>query len=194
MPIPIPAIYILFLLATAVVLAFVLEFVPAYRDCMRWLCLPSGDEPSDQRLDRPDVLLRLATLGGPPVLAALAAVIVAYWLNPQWTWWALNRISDHPSYFVLFAAALSLVALLCGVKPRQPALLVCMTVPALAIMAIVELPIALFVFFFQPGVWILLFIGIGQARVLRQSEGNFTPGGLVRLLLILFAYLYGFIS
>jgi hypothetical protein len=190
----IPGIYILVLLAVAVVLAFVLEFVAFCRDAMRRQSSPSGDEPSAQKLDGPGVISRLATLAAPPVVAALAAVLGAYWLDPQWIWWAVNRIPGHPAYFLLFGAALALVALLCGVKPRQPALLVCLTVPGLAILAIVELPIGSIVFFLQPGVWILLLIGIGQARLLRRPGGNFTPGGLVRVLLISFAYVHGFIA
>jgi hypothetical protein len=190
MPMLIPGIYILLLLGAGVVLAFVLEL----REVLRAPAFVGRDEPPDQKLDRPGVLLRLAMLGGPPVLAALVAVIAGYSANPRLTWWVLNRLSDHPSYFLLLGAALSLVALLGGVKPRQPVLLVCLTLPGLVIMAIVELPIGSIVFFFQPGVWILLFIGIGQARLLRQPEGNFTPGGLVRVLLISLAYVYGFIS
>ena len=48
-----------------------------------------------------------------------------------------------------------------------------------------------FVFFLQPAVWILIIIGVGQALLLRKPGRNFTPGGLVRVSLILVAYLFG---
>jgi hypothetical protein len=199
----IPAIYILLLLAAAVVLAFALEFRAAYRDAMRSLAAPSGEEPSNRKPD--PRLLVLAIIGGLAALAAAAAVIVGSSLDPRQTERLLAWPLDHPSSWLLPAGVvLCLVALVCGVK-RQPVWLFCLTLPGLVIMPLMLLPhvmksdklaeaflIYSFVFALQPGVWILLSIGVGQARLLRKPGGNFTPGGLVRLALISLAYFYGF--
>jgi hypothetical protein len=192
----IPGIYILLLLAAAVVLAFVLEVVLAPAPA-------SGDGASDQKLDR-RVFRRLAVVSGAAALAVMAAIIAGYSVNREWTSWVLAWPGNHPSSLLLVGVALFLIALLCGVKPRQPELLLCLTLPGLVIMPLLLLPTILtsnrvveltllvsILFVLQPGILILLLIGIGQARVLHESEGNFTPGGLVRVLLISVAYLYG---
>ena len=110
----------------------------------------------------------------------------------------------HPYLLLVYGVVFCFIALLYGAKPRQPVLMVCLTLPGLVVMAlvyssaivtshnvIVAAIVVPFGFFLQPAVWILLFIGLGQARMLRKSGGNFTPGGLVRVSLILAAYLFG---
>lgn len=201
------AISILLLMAAAVILAFVLEFVAFYRDAVLRPVFASGDEPAAEKLDR-RVSFRLAVIGGMVALAAAAAIISGYSVDPQGTSLLLAWPRDHhPGSLLLVGIVLCLVAILCGVKPRQPVVLFCLTLPGLVIMPLLLLADVLnsknvasalsgypIDFFIQPGAWILLFIGIGQARSLRQPGGDFTVGGLVRLLLISFAYVYGFIS
>ena len=55
----------------------------------------------------------------------------------------------------------------------------------------VKTPSRQVVFFLQPGVWILLFIGMMQMRLLRRREGTLTATGVVRIVLISIAYLFG---
>jgi hypothetical protein len=192
-------IHILVLLAVAVVLAVVLEFF------LRPLGA-SGEETRDQKLDR-RVLRRLAVVGGEIALVVLAATITGYLVDPHRTWLAVAWLINHPASLLPAGVALYLVALLCGVKPRQPVLLFCLTLPGLVIMPLLVLPTSVrwnfvaedvllvsFVFVLQPGVWILLLIGFGQALLLHQPVGKFNLGGLVRLFLISIAYVYGFIS
>ena len=202
-----PGIYILALLAAAVILAFVLELVAFLRDPVPVPVPASGDEPSAQKLDR-RVLLRLAAVGTAAAVAVAAAIITGYSVDPQRTSLLLAWPRDHhPAALLLVGVVLCLVALVCGVKLRQPVLLFCLTLPGLVIMPLLLLAAIgesinvaeaalgyTFVFFIEPGVWILMFIAIGQARLLRQPGGNFSPGGLVRVCLISIAYTYGFIT
>lgn len=194
---PIPFKYIFLLLVAGVVLALVMEFGAAIGDAM------SGDERSDEKLDR-RVLFRLALVGGAAALAVAAAIIIGYSLNPQRTQFLLASLRDNPPSLLLAGMVLCLVALLCDIKPRQPLLLVCLTLPGLVMMALLWLANIVksnysaeatfwvsVVFFLQPGVLILLIIASGQSRLLRKPSGKFTPGGLTRLFLIAFAYAYG---
>jgi hypothetical protein len=184
----------------------VLEFVAAYRDAVRRLAA-AGDEPPDQKLDR-RVLLRLAIVAGAAAVAVAAAIIIGYLVNPQQTSVLLAWPRDHhPASLLLVGVVLYLVAPLCGVKGSQPVLLVCLTLPGLALMQFLDatdsfmyggmawaVAVTILAFFIQPGEWILLCIGIGQARLLRKPGGNFTSGGLLRVCLISIAYAYGFIT
>ena len=202
----IPGIYILLLLPVAVALAFVLEFVAFYRDAMQTPVFAAADERWWPKLDLP-VLRRLAVVGGAVALAVAAAIITGYSADPQRTSSALTWSLDHPASFLLVGLVLCLVAFLCGVKLRQAVLLFCLTLPGLVIMPLLLLPdivkssmiaeaVVLYptVFVFQPAVWILLFIGVGQSRLLRKPVENFTFGGLVRVFLISIAYVHGFFS
>jgi hypothetical protein len=199
---PIPGIYILIVLAASVVLAFALEFGSFYRDAVRTPVSAAVDERWWPKLDL-RVLRRLAVVGGAAALAVVPAIIIGYSVDPQRTSLLRAWILDHPASLLLVGVVLCLVALLCGVKLRQAVLLFCLTLPGLVIMPLLLLPLIddissvllLAIFFFsQPGVWILLFIGVGQSRLLRKPEGNFTFGGLVRLSLISVAYIHGFFS
>ena len=197
--VPIPGVYIFILLVTAVMLAFALEFASFYRDAVRTPASAAIDERWWPKLDR-RVLRRLAGVGGAVALAGAAAITIAYSIDPQRTWLLRAWILDHPASLLLAGILLCLVALLCGVKLRQAVLLFCLTLPGLVIMSLFMIgsyeinSVLLFtiLFFWQPGVWILLFIGVGQSRLLRKPEESFTFGGLIRLLLISFAYVYGF--
>lgn len=191
--------YILLLLAVAVVLAFVLEFLLG--------SVPeSGDGTSDAKLDR-GVLVRLATAGAATALVLVGGLIAAYLVNPDWGKLVGEWPLIHPSSLLLSGVAFYPIALLCGVKPRQPVLLVCLTLPGLVVMPLLLLAAIVtsnhvvataglvpIVFFLQPAVWILLFIAIGQTRLLRKAGGSFTAGGLVRIFLISVAYLFGTFS
>jgi hypothetical protein len=162
----------------------------------RWL-------PLDRR-----VLFRVALVVGAVALAVAAALIAGYSLDPQRTAWLLAWPRDHhPASLLLAGVVFCLVALVCGVRLRQPLLLFCLALPGVVIMPLLWLPdvtksknvvdsaLALaFFFFLQPGALALLFICVGQARQLRKPEGNFTLGGLVRLSLISIAYVFGFIT
>ncbi len=189
---------ILALLAAGVVLAVVLELFAAYRELFL-----SDDERADQELDR-RVLFRLAVVGGAAAFALAAAIIIGYSVSPQQTRLLLAWPGGHPYSLLLVGIVVCLVALLCGVKPRQPVLLFCLTLPGLAILPLLWLPEivnshnvfdavvwVLIIFFFQPGVMILVIIATGQSRLLRKPGRKFTPGGLARLVLISFAYAYG---
>jgi hypothetical protein len=195
-----PGIHILALLAAAVILAFVLEV-------LRAPLLPDRYETSDQKRDR-RVLLRLAIVGGVAALALAAAIITGYSVDPERTSWLLAWPRDHhPALLLLVGVVLYLVALLCGVKASQPVLLVCLTLPGLVLMQFLvatgsfmyggmahAAAVTILAFFIQPGEWILLCIGIGQATLLAKPGENFTSGGLLRVCLISFAYVYGFIT
>jgi hypothetical protein len=195
---------ILILLAAAVVVAFVLEFVSFYRDAVRTPVSAAVDERWWPKLDVP-VLRRLAVVGGATVLAVAAAIMTGYSADPQRTASVLAWPLNHPASLPLAGIVLCLVALVCGVKLRQAVLLFCLTLPGLMIMPLLWLPDAIksydiysvlllaILFILQPGVWILLFIGVGQSRLLRKPEESFTFGGLVRLFLISVAYVYGFL-
>jgi hypothetical protein len=198
-------VFLLLLYLAVVALAFVLEFVAYVLDLMR-TSAASVDERSYPKLDR-RVLIRLAAAGGAAaflVIAGMTAVYLAYpdLLKPV-VRWPLN----HPSSFLLAGGALYLAALLCGVKPRQPVLLVCLTLPGLVIMPLLilmqfamsrniieALAATIFIFLLQPADWMLLSIGVGQARRLRKRGGDFTPAGLARVFLISFAYFFGTFS
>ena len=186
--------YILLLLAAAVVLAFVLEFVTFVREPLRTPVFP--------KLDR-----RLAAAGGAAAFLLVAGLIAADLISPDWGTSSVRRNLTHPYLLLVYGALFCLIALLCGAKPRQPALLLCLTLPGLVVMPLVWLSAIVtsnnvivgaimvpFVFFLQPAVWILMFIGIGQALLLRKPGTNLTPGGLVRISLILVAYLFGTFS
>jgi hypothetical protein len=201
---PFPAIYIVILLIGGVVLALVLELVALYRDVMPTpISAPAYETWWPQRDRR--VLFRLALVGGASALALAAAIIIAYWVDPRQTQLLLAWLGHYPHSLLLAGIVFCLLALLCGIKPRQPVLLVCLALPGLAILALLWLrdimqsnvtamafwgPV---LFFLQPGVLILLFIVIGQWRLLRKPGGKFTFGGLARLFLILLAYAYGFL-
>lgn len=197
----IPGIYIAVLVPAAVVLAFVLEFVAFVLHLMRTPAA-SVDERSYPKLER-RVLVRLAAVGG----VAAFAVTVSYVAYPDLLKPVVMRLLNYPSLLLPAGAALYIVALLCGVKPRQPVLLVSLALPGLAIMPlltlldfvrsndVIEALAGVFiVFVIQPAYWILLSIGVGQARQLRKRGGDFTVGGLVRVCLITIAYVYGFIT
>jgi hypothetical protein len=201
----IPGIYIAILVAVAVVLAAVQEFVAYVLDLMRTPAA-SVDERSYPKLDR-RVLVRLAAAGGAAAFLALAGMTAVHLAYPDLfksvVMWPLN----HPSSLLLAGGALYLAVFLCGVKPRQPVLLVCLALPGLVIMPLLllmdfatssdvmeALAGTFLVFFIQPAVWILLFIGVGQVRRLRKRGGEFTPAGLARVFLISFAYFFGTIS
>jgi hypothetical protein len=200
----IPGIYILILLAAAVVLAFVLEFVSFYRNAVRTPRSAAADERWWPKLDL-RVLRRLAVVGGAAAVAVAVAIITGHSANPQRTSSVLAWPLNHPASLLLAGIVLCLVALLCGVKVRQAVLLFCLTLPGLVIMPLLLLPdltksydiysalLLMIVFVFQPGVWILLFIGVGQSRLLLKPGENFTFGGLARLFLISIAYVYGFL-
>jgi hypothetical protein len=202
---PIPAIYIVLLLAAGVVLALVLELVALYRDVMPTpISAPAYEKWWPQRDRR--VLFRLALLGGAAALALAAAIIIGYWIDPRQTQLLLAWPGHYPHSLLLAGIVFCLLALVCGIKPRQPVLLVCLALPGLAILALLWLVDMMtppyvadaafwgaIIFFFQPGVLILLFIVIGQGRLLRKPDGKFTAGGLARLFLILLAYAYGFL-
>jgi hypothetical protein len=201
----IPGIYIAVLVVAAVALAFVLEFVTFVLDLMRTPAA-SVDERSYPKLDH-RVFVRLAAAGGAAAFALIAGMTAVYVAYPDLVkpvvMWPLN----HPSSFLLAGVALYLVALLCGVKPRQPLLLVCLVLPGLVIMPLLmlmefatsqrlseALASVFLVSFIQPAAWMLLVICIGQARQLRKRGGDFTLAGLVRVFLISFAYFFGIIS
>ena len=192
------------LLFAFVVLAFVVEIVTFYRDMER---TPISAVPDARWWPEPDrrVLLRLAVIGGAGALAFAAAVSVGYSLDPRRTKLLLEwPLDGHPESLLLACVVFCLVTLLSGVKPRQAVLLFCLTLPGLVIMPLlvlwhdvqseyvaVSLLMSASIFFLQPGVWILLFIAIGQSRLLRKPEGDLTAGGFVRLMLISFSYTYG---
>jgi hypothetical protein len=196
---------LLLLFFAFVALAFGVELVTFYRDAMR---TPISAAANERWWPQPDrrVLLRLAVVGGAAVLACAASIIAGYLLNPRQTAWLLARPFDgHPEWLLPFGVVFCLVALLSGVKPRQPVLLFCLTMPGLVILPLLllwhamgsskDLAGALLgdasIFFLQPGALILLFIAIGQSRLLRKPGGDLTSGGFVRLVLISFAYTYG---
>jgi hypothetical protein len=156
------------LVITFVVLAFVVELVTFYRDVVRTPISAAADERWWPQSDR-RVLLRLAVVGG---AAIFAAVIVGYSLDPRQTEWLLARpLNGHPEALLPAGIVFCLVPLLCGVKPRQPLLLFCLTLPGLVILPLLLVRQALhsktvaysllmdaFIFFLQPGALILLFI------------------------------------
>jgi len=195
--------YVLLLALAIVVLAFVLEFVAYCRD----LIAESANQRRWVQLDR-RVMFRLAIVGGAAALAVVAAIIVGYSVDPQQTSWLLAWPRDHhPASLLLAGVVFCLVALVCGVKLRQPLLLFCLTLPGVVILPLLWLPDLvksknvvdevlgfLILFPLQPGMLVLLFICIGQARQLRKPERNFTLDGLVRVGLISIAYVYGFIT
>jgi hypothetical protein len=194
-------IHILVLLAAAVILAFVLEI----RDAR--LGSASGDEPSDEKRDH-RVLFRLSVVGGVAAVAVAAATIAGYSANPELTSSLLAWTRDHHPASLLFVGVLFyLVALLCGVKARQPVLLACLTLPGLIVMQLLiatssfmysgmaeAIVVTILAFFIDPGEWILFCIGMRQAMLLGKPGGNFTSSGLVRVFLISIAYVYGFIT
>ena len=196
--------YFLLLFAALVVLALIVELVTFCRDAMRTSSSAAADEGWWPEPDR-RVLFRLAVVGGAVALALAATIMVGYSLDPRQTEWLLARPANgHPEWLLPACVVFCLVALLSGVKPRQPVLLFCLTLPALVIMPLLMLWEALqskyvaaalsrdaFLFFLQPGAWILLFIAIGQSRLLRKPGGDLNSGGFVRLTLISFSYSYG---
>lgn len=194
--------YLLLLAFAFIVLAFVVEIVTLYRDVVSAPVSAAADERWWPEPDR-RILLHLALGGG----TVFAAIIAGYSLDPRQTGWLLTRPLHHHHETLLLAGVLfCLVALLSGVKPRQPVLLFCLTLPGLVILPMLWLWEALqsnhvadavlwriFFFFFQPGALILLFIAVGQSRLLRKPGGDLDSGGFVRLVLISFAYNYGLI-
>lgn len=196
--------YYILLAFAFVVLGMVVEIVTLWRDAMGVPISSAADERWWPEFDR-RVLLRLALVGAAVALAAAAAISVGYSVDPRGTKWLLAQpISGHPESLQLTGVVFCLVALLSGVKPRQPVLLFCLTLPGLVIMPLLILWERVqskyvvegllgdaSIFFLQPGALILLFIAIGQFRLLRKPGGDLTSGGFVRLVLISFAYNYG---
>jgi hypothetical protein len=195
--------YIVLLLGAAIVLAVVLELVTFA--CERpQLFVTSGNQTWYPELDR-RVLLRLAATGG--ALAVLSVgIIAACSIDRDQASSLLEWPRHHASSLLLFGAAFYLIVLVCGVKPRQPVLLVCLVVPGLLLVPFMlaaevfinegiaaAIMTTVLVCMFQPAHWLLLFIGIGQARLLPTPGGDFTAGGVVRILLILVAYSFGFL-
>jgi len=201
----VPAIYIVLLLGVAVVLAFVLEFLAVVSDIAQAPASVSGDQRSYPVLDR-RVLLRLAAASSAAAFLLLVGIIAAYLIDWDRASLLLAWPKNHPCSFLLLGAAFYLVSLTCGVKPRQPVLLLCLALPGLLVAPLFLATdifihdgmdrifiLTAFAFFVQPGQWLLLIIAIGQARVLRKAGGEFAAGGLVRILLISVAYLFGFL-
>jgi hypothetical protein len=196
--------YILLLFFALVVLAFVVELVTFYRDAMRTPVSDAANAKWWPVLDR-RVVFRLALVGGAAAFAVVAAIIVGYSLDPRQTEWVLVRpVNGHPEWLLPFGVVFCAVALLSGVKPRQPVLLFCLTLPGLVIMPLLMVRESVhskhvvdsllgdaFIFFLQPGALILLFIAIGQSRLLRKPVDDLNAGGFVRLVLISFSYTYG---
>ena len=198
--------YMLLLYVAAVVLAFLLEFVAFVRDPEAKSLSASGDEIWYPKLDR-RMFRRVAIAGGAVAFVLVAGLIAADLAYPDWAFSSSRRNLTHPYLLILYGAVFCLVALLCGAKPRQPVLLLCLTLPGLVVMPLVWLSAIVassnvigaaimvpVVFFLQPAVWILLFIGLGQVRLLGRPGPNLTPGGLVRVSLVLAAYLFGTFS
>ena len=192
--------YIVLLVGAAIVLAFMLEFVAFVRYPLGPL---DADESSYPKLNR-RVLLRLVAAGGAAAFLLIVGIFAAYLVDRDRASLLVAWADKHPSSLLLFGAALYLIAFACGVKFRQPVFLLCLALPGLFVVplilaadpfvneGIVEgIVAAVLVFFFQPATWILLFIGIGQARLVHKPGGQFTAGGLVRLLLISIAYFFG---
>lgn len=188
----------LLLLATAIVLVFVVEGLQAPVPA-------SAVETRDPELDH-RVFLRLVAAGGIAASLLVAGVIAAYWANPDGVGsavaWPISWVVTHPYSLLLSGVALYLVALLCGVKQRQPVLLFCLTLPGMLAMPLVavgttvagagsQVAAVLLLFIFQPATWIFIFIGVGQGSLLRKPGGNFTPSGLARIFLVVITYLYG---
>ncbi|MBV9429123.1 MAG: hypothetical protein JO084_15505 [Bradyrhizobiaceae bacterium] len=202
---PLPGNYMLLLLFAGVVLAFVLELFTACRRFLR------GDETSDAKPDRRR-LFRLALVGGAAALALAAAIIIGYSVNPGETELLLAWLRGNPHSLLLAGIVFCLVALVCGVKPRQPVLLFCLALPGLVLLPLLWMPLlwlpeimnsknvadavfwGVIIFIFQPGVLILLIIAAGQSPLLRKAGANFNAGGLARLCLISFAYAYGLLT
>ena len=197
--------FVLLLYLAVVALTFALEFVAYVLDLMRTPAA-SVDERSYPKLDR-RVLVRLAGAGGAAAVLVIAGMTVVYVAYPDLVEPVIMWPLKHPSSFLLTGGVLYVGALLCGVKPRQPVLLVCLVLPGLVIMpllilmhfamsndAIEALASTIFVFLIEPAAWILLVICIGQARQLRKRGGDFTPAGLARIFLISFAYFFGIFS
>jgi len=197
----------LILFLAFVALAFAVELMTFYRDAVRTPISAAANERWWPQLDH-RVLFRLALVGGAAASAVAAAIIVGYALDPRGTEWLLGRpLRGHPEWLLPACAVFCLVALLSGVKLRQPVLLFCLTLPGLVIMPLLMLRESVhskhlayslimdaILFFLQPGTLILLFIAIGQSRLLRKPAGDFNSGGFIRLVLISFAYPYGFVS
>lgn len=196
---------LLVLFAAFVALAFAVELVTFYRESMRTPISRAADERWWPQPDR-RVLFRLAVVGGAAALAVTAAIGVGYSLDPRGTQWLLARpIDGHPEFLLPACILFCVVALLSGVKPRQQVLLFCLTLPGLVIMPLLllwragvrSMPLAATllmdasIFFLQLGALILLFIAIGQSRLLRKPGGDLNSGGFVRLVLISFSYTYG---
>src|ERR1043166_2950268 len=145
----------LLLYLAAIVLAFVLEFVTFVREPLRTPVFPE--------LDR-----RLAAAGGVAAFLLVAGLIAMDVLYPGWRASSVGRNLTHPYSLLLYGPVFCLFALLCGVKLRQPVLLLCLTLPGLVVMPLVWLSTIVtsdnviagaiavsFVFFLQPAVWIL---------------------------------------
>jgi hypothetical protein len=185
------------ILIGTVVLAFVLEI----REFLHTPVPADGEETEDQKRDR-RVFRRIRAVGGAAAFLFVAGVIAMDLVYPRLS--NLAEILVHPYSLVIYGVAFFVVALLCGAKPRQPVLLVCLTLPGLVVMPLAVLAdmavspllvvapfFLLFAFLVQPGLWILLCIGIGQARLLRQPAGNYTASGLARIILVLCGYVFG---
>ena len=185
-----------------IALPFAIEFVTFVLDLMRTPAA-SVDERSYPKLDR-RVLVRLAAAGGAAAFVVTAGITAVYVAYPDLVKPGVIWPLKHPSSLLLAGVALYLAALLCGVKPRQPVLLVCLTLPGLVAVPLLvlmdsvvsenvieALALTIFVFLIQPAIWMLLPIAVGQGRRLRKRGGDFTPAGLTRVFLISFAYFFG---
>jgi hypothetical protein len=197
---------LLFFLYFAVVASpSVLELASYVHELMRTPAA-SVDERSYPKLDR-RVLVRLAAAGATAAFLAIAGLTAVHVAYPDLFKPVVRWPLKHPSSLMLAGAALYPAALLCGVKPRQPVLLLCLALPGLVAMPLLvlmdsvmsenvieALALMIFGFLIQPASWMLLAIGIGQARKLRKQGGEFTPAGLARVFLISFAYFFGMFS
>jgi hypothetical protein len=192
-------IFLLLLLIGAVVLAFVLEVVALARDVRQMRASASVHENHDRHVSR-----RLAAIVAAAAFVLVAGIIAVDLIDPDWLLSATGRRIAHPYALLFYGALFCLVAWLCGIKPTQPVLLFCLTLPGLIAFPLVGLVggsmynpvivavwVTLIAFFIQPAGWILLFIGLGQARLVNKPAGNFTMGGLVRFFLIFYAYIFG---
>jgi hypothetical protein len=201
----IPGTYIPWLFIAIIVLAPVFEFVAYVVDLIR--AEPTSvDERTNPKLDR-RVLVRLGVAGGAAAFLLIVGMTAAYVIRPDSLGSVLLWPLKHPFSLLFGGVGLYLVVLLCGVRPRQPVLLLCLALPGLVAMpllllayfalsqdAMEALAWAFFALFVEPAAWILLFIALGQARHLRKRGGDFTAGGLARVFFISFAYLVGIIS
>jgi hypothetical protein len=179
---------ILLLFPAVFVLALAFEFVAYVVDLIR-ADPASVDERTNPKLDR-RVLVRLAVAGGAAAFLLIVGMTAAYVIRPDSLGSVLEWPLNHPSSLLFGGVGLYLVVLLCGIRPRQPVLLLCLTLPGLVAMPLLllghfalskdamdALAWTFFAVFIQPAAWVLLFIGVGQARRLRKQGEILRPAG-----------------